>query len=297
MSVSILEKTIMEKTIMEKAETDMSALPKIACLTVTYNRPHLLPNLIESFNRQDYPISKRELIILDDIGQYPTQPSGENWQVVSVKNRFETLSAKRNALAAMTSNDVDAIAIWDDDDTFLPWCLLSHAWALRQGPVSHPKLVLADKGAGGFSIKSTGQRMYQATQAIDRDLFLDIGGFPRGNSGVDQQLVGLLAKEVGDVGFVDPTSQFPPWFVYGWSDTQSPHLSTLGKEGYNKPALVEAGVKGSQNQQSDLIPKWRRSWMAEVRASLGIPVGVGTYDLPGWWSENRYIAAGAPATI
>ena len=265
-------------------QTQTPTLPKIACLTITHNRPHLLPNLIESFLRQDYPAMNRELLILDDLGQYPTEPSGDGWQVISVKRRFETLSAKRNALAAMTGNDVDALAWWDDDDTFLPWCLLSHAWALKRSPVSHPGLVLD----GSFKVHETGQRMYQATQCIDRELFFHVGGYPRGNSGVDQHLITRLRK-IGSLNdFADPTEQFPPWFIYGWSDTNSPHLSTLDKPtGYDGERLTLEAEMGRKNQVSEIVPKWRRNWSVEVRKSLGIPVDLRTVGLPEWWSLNK----------
>jgi hypothetical protein len=265
----------------EETQADLSAVPNIACLCVTFNRPHLLPNLIESFNRQDYPLLRRQLLILDDCGQYPTEPGGDGWQVISVRRRFETLSAKRNALAAMTGSDVDAIAIWDDDDTYLPWALLASAWAMKRGPVSHPSVVLTDK----LKLAETGQKLYQASTAIDRDLFLDLGGYPRGNSGVDQKLVSLLREKSGPA--IDPTEHFPPFYVYGWQGTQSPHLSTLGADGYDGEKLREQAGAAAKDQQSDIIPKWSRQWDRDARAALGIPVGTGTYDLPQWWAENR----------
>ena len=46
---------------------------KLAALCCTFRRPHLLGELIESFLRQDYPRPLRELIILDDSGQYDHQ--------------------------------------------------------------------------------------------------------------------------------------------------------------------------------------------------------------------------------
>lgn len=274
--------------------TDFSDLPHITCLTITFNRPKLLANLIECFNRQAYPISKRELIILDDLGQYPTQPEGEGWKIISVPNRFESLSAKRNALAAMTGNHTDAIAIWDDDDTFLPWTLLSHAWALGQGPVSHPGLVLNETGEG-LKIKETKQSSYQATQAIDRDLFLDVGGFPRHphkDSGSDQQLIKVLREKLGKIKddknpFIDPTSHFPPSFVYGWDSTGSPHLSALGKAGYEAKTLKGQAFTGSRDQQSEIVPKLCNSFNQQAKEFLGIPFDLGVYDLPEWWKENR----------
>jgi len=95
---------------------------KIACLCCTYNRPEQLAEAIESFQRQTYPLAKRELIVLDDAGQYDEQ-MGPGWWLLSLGKRFRTLGEKPNACAALASADVDAFAVWDDDDICLPWHL------------------------------------------------------------------------------------------------------------------------------------------------------------------------------
>jgi glycosyltransferase involved in cell wall biosynthesis len=52
---------------------------KIAVVCVTYNRPRQLGQMIRCFQRQDY--ARRELVILDDAGQYkPTE--GPLWRLV-----------------------------------------------------------------------------------------------------------------------------------------------------------------------------------------------------------------------
>lgn len=63
---------------------------KLAALCCTYLRPHTLGQLVESFLRQDYPRELRELIILDDAGQYGNQ-EGDGWRLVSVPRRFRSL--------------------------------------------------------------------------------------------------------------------------------------------------------------------------------------------------------------
>ena len=56
---------------------------KLAALCCTYLRPGSLGQLIESFLRQDYPRESRELVILDDAGQYDNQ-EGDGWRLVSI---------------------------------------------------------------------------------------------------------------------------------------------------------------------------------------------------------------------
>jgi len=52
---------------------------RIAAVCPTYKRPHLLGRAIHCFLQQTHP--DRELVILDDAGQYPTQ-SGDRWRLV-----------------------------------------------------------------------------------------------------------------------------------------------------------------------------------------------------------------------
>ncbi len=78
---------------------------KLAALCFTFRRPHTLGQLIESFLRQDYPAELRELVILDDAGQYENQ-SGDGWRRLSIPSRFRSLGEKRNACAALASVDV-----------------------------------------------------------------------------------------------------------------------------------------------------------------------------------------------
>src|SRR5690606_40696836 len=80
---------------------------KIAAICCTYKRPTLLAEAIECFIRQDYPAELRELIVLDDAGQYGNQ-RGDGWRIVSLPVRFRTLGEKRNASAALVSADCEA---------------------------------------------------------------------------------------------------------------------------------------------------------------------------------------------
>lgn len=273
----------------EAESSNLVTLPFITVLCVTFNRPALLANMVACFESQDYPMSRCQLIVLDDLGQYPEQPSGPNWDVISMPHRFETLSAKRNAVAAMSSRESDAIAYWDDDDAYAPWTLMSHAVALESSSVSHPSCVLHRSDAKGYwTTGTTGQTLYQASTAMDRELFLDIGGYPRGNTGVDQKLVAALRGVVG--AFADPCAAdgngYPPSYVYGWEGTGSPHLSALGTEGYDGETLTDSADVGRRQQVTEFRPKSTRRWGVDVRAVLGISPDVPTHGLPTWWRDN-----------
>jgi len=108
---------------------------KIACLCCTYNRPAQLAEAVESFLRQTYPAELRELVILDDAGQYAPDACDHlpGVKLITSKHRFRTLGEKRNACAALASPDVDAYAVWDDDDIYLPWHLQAMAEVFAAG--------------------------------------------------------------------------------------------------------------------------------------------------------------------
>jgi glycosyltransferase involved in cell wall biosynthesis len=114
---------------------------KLAALCCTYRRPHLLGQLIESFLRQNYPRELRELVILDDAGQYENQ-EGDGWRLVSIPRRFHSLGEKRNACAALASPDAEGFLVADDDDIYLPHWFSATAEALQRADWSRARLVL-----------------------------------------------------------------------------------------------------------------------------------------------------------
>jgi hypothetical protein len=148
---------------------------KIAAVCCTFLRPRQLGHLIHCFLRQDYPAEKRELVILDDAGQYGNQ-EGDGWRLVSTPHRFPTLGEKRNAAAALVSEDVEALAVWDDDDFYLPWALRACAVALNVAPWSRPSLVLHPQEDGSLRQHQTGG-LFHGGWAYAREVFRQVGGY------------------------------------------------------------------------------------------------------------------------
>jgi glycosyltransferase involved in cell wall biosynthesis len=200
---------------------------KIAAVCCTFHRPKSLGNLIHCFLQQDCP--DRELIVLDDAGQYDNQ-SGDRWRIVSVDRRFATLGEKRNAAVGLVSSDVEALAVWDDDDLYLPWALRASVETLAHAPWSRPSLVLHPKNNGALSQHLTGG-LYHGGWAYRRDIFHRVGGYPAMNNGEDQ----ALARRFSDarVNEADPCSRgFQPFYIYCWG--RGWHLSAMGTEGYQR---------------------------------------------------------------
>jgi len=202
----------------------------IAAVCCTYLRPRELGRLIQCFLEQDYPAARRELVILDDAGQYDDQ-QGDRWRLVSTSRRFHSLGEKRNVAAAMVADDVEALAVWDDDDVYLPWALSASVAALETADWSRPSLVLHARADGALEQHLTGG-LFHGGWAYRREVFERVGGYPAENNGEDQS----LARRLEAIGAAqsDPCRLgFLPFYVYSWACGDY-HLSGMGPRGYQR---------------------------------------------------------------
>ena len=114
--------------------------PTIAALCPTYNRPRLLGQAIAMFLVQDYP--HKWFAALDDSGIFDSleMPLPPKVTLLSTGQRSKSVGAKRNYLAKLTT--VDYIAVWDDDDIYLPWHLSAAVEALGKRCWAQPRHAL-----------------------------------------------------------------------------------------------------------------------------------------------------------
>ncbi len=202
---------------------------KIAAVCCTFHRPRQLGHLIRCFERQDYP--DRELVILDDAGQYGNH-QGDRWLLISTGKRFATLGEKRNAAACLVSDDVEALAIWDDDDLYLPWALRACAAALKTATWSRPSIVLHLQKDGSLKQHHTGG-LFHGGWAYTRQVFQQAGGYPAVNNGEDQALARRFKHN--RVQASDPIALgLKPFYIYSWATGSGWHLSGMGREGYQR---------------------------------------------------------------
>jgi glycosyltransferase involved in cell wall biosynthesis len=154
-------------------------LPKVAWLCCTFRRPKLLGHLIDCFLKQDYPADRRVMLILDDDNEYEMQER-DGWKIISVPDRYPSLGEKRNALAAMVSNDTDILCPVDDDELLLSHTTSAHAAALTDADWSVPSRVYAesDNIPGHIYARSTTGCCYPSSWAYTREFFVKTGGYP-----------------------------------------------------------------------------------------------------------------------
>jgi hypothetical protein len=210
---------------------------KIAAVCCTWCRPERLSYVIRCFELQDH--QDRELVILDDAGQYHDQ-EGDRWRLISVPNRFPTLGEKRNAATALVSPEVDGICIFDDDDLYLPWALSAIDAGLQVASWTRPSQILALREDGRLAPTRAGG-LYHGAWGYRRSLFEMVGGYPAMNSGEDQHLAGLF--HAAHASSSDPIALgYQPYYIYWWADMW--HISAYGDDGYERVGEFERQFVG-----------------------------------------------------
>ena len=227
---------------------------KVAAICCTYKRPGQLEEAIEAFIRQDYPAECRELVILDDAGQYDSHALGEipGVKLLSTDHRFRTLGEKRNASAALASPDVEVYCVWDDDDIYLPWHMSAAVNSLGNADYSIPSVVYIDKRTR-IEAKRNGS-FFHGAWSFRRSAFEAVCGYPFIQSGQDQGLLKRFRSQ--RLRQADPIESEPrPSYIYRWFTAHSMHISAMGKDGYERMG------RESASQIARLLPGWTRDWV------------------------------------
>lgn len=97
----------------------MYETPLVSCVMPTFGRPELVPESVAMFLAQDY--LNKELIVLNDCPGQEYVMDLPGVRVINAPCRYESLGAKRNAAIEIARGSI--IAVWDDDDVYLPWRL------------------------------------------------------------------------------------------------------------------------------------------------------------------------------
>ncbi len=237
------------------------ALPKVSCQCITYGRPHLLGEAVESFLRQDYA-GKKELVILND---HPTIMIEDfdhpEVRVFNVSGRFHSIGEKRNACCGLCTGQI--ICAWDDDDISLPWRIsLSVEQMTNRHYFKPDRLWLWNDGK-----VSMRDLVAHAMAAWSRELFDEVGGYPHVQSGQDQAIEHLFEKSGKRcIASIAPADLF---YIYRYPGTGSYHLSEFGfGRGMNETEeYVRRHVAAGRYR---ITPSWRHDYLSAVETAAGI---------------------------
>jgi len=178
----------------------------------TYGRPAYVNESVAMFLAQDYPA--KELIVLNDcVGQ--TFSGGlPGVRIVNVQRRYPTLGEKRNAAIELAEGSI--IAVWDDDDVYLPWRLSFSVREMqeRNTPFYRPaefwaywgKTVLHDN-------QSVPGWVNHANTMFSKDLWRRVGGYPAMGVGEDARFFERVHRELGEDFIKFPIAREERFFV------------------------------------------------------------------------------------
>lgn len=117
--------------------------PLASCVCVTYDRPHLINELLYCFLAQDY--ENKELIILNDQYNIKYRYDDKRVRIYNLPIRFPSLGAKRNYTKKLIRGDY--IFIMDDDDIYYS----NHVSDLVKLHLEHPEYDIVGKSVVNFS--------------------------------------------------------------------------------------------------------------------------------------------------
>jgi len=237
---------------------------KIAAVCITWQEPRL-GRVIESFLRQSH--SDRELIVLSDDGWYWDQPHGDDWKIISFQRRFNSLGSKRNAATALTSPDVEAFAVCDSDDLYLPHWLAAINHALQGAAWCQPRQVLEWNPDGTWRRQQTWRDSpincaYHGAWGYTREAFEAVNGYPIAGE-EDMPLVRKLLAKFGPSADTICDAFPDPYYAYSRGPEHiSEVYSRLAKEtpDYHREAYRLKGL--DRKPPEPLVIGWERDFSA-----------------------------------
>ena len=195
---------------------------RFLCLCPTYNRPwRLLEESLACFHSQIH--KDAFLLIYDDLGVFPEQRH-DNWALISTTSREPGIVEKYNRMLELAQEfgPFDALALWDDDDIYLPNHLHYHAQVLKDYELSYPSRVYSTY-TGQRLIEPSGGRFW-ASLAIRYKAFVRTGGFVlTRRADFDQQSLGTWLRECSKG---EPNRFGEPTYIFRWNDTECRHSQT-----------------------------------------------------------------------
>lgn len=232
---------------------------KFLCLCPTYGKtPEVIANAIQCFLNQTNKDST--LLIYDDLGNYRNceeiNQLYSNVRLVSNITRCPGIVAKYERmleLATLMNIRYEALALWDDDDVYLPQHLENHENVL-QFPIdwSYPNFVYSTYGNKLRAEESAGR--FWASLAILKRSFERIGGFVQSSLATfDQQSLGkfnaLLYRAAPDVNK-------GPTYVFRWQDTKTIHAQHFMGDSVNWYNNVVPGYVRNVSLEQ-ILPKYQ----------------------------------------
>lgn len=256
----------------------MQGNPAVSCICLTYGRPAVLEEAIQSFLLQEYA-GPKELIVLNDYTdqtlhlEHPLDHP--EVRVINVPKRFYTVGEKMNAAVALAAHDL--LFVWDDDDIYLPHRLafsVAHfdaeqgffkpdqAWVLHDGELLGPR-----------------RSVFHVASCWSRDRFNAVRGYPAEGSGYDQLFEHRLERHAPGSTATYAIAAEEIYYLYRWGGTDSYHMSAFGEmqEGQNighqqvETFVQQRAIRGEIPQGDiPLQPRWSTDYRQLVSSHIAM---------------------------
>ncbi len=235
----------------------------ISCLCITYSRTALLEESIECFLRQDYKGDK-ELLILNDCEDQILSYDHPEVTIINLPTRFRSLGEKRATSVALAK--YDNLAIWDDDDIYLPHRLSYSLNRMNRFKLGFFNLNQAFEWSPTKKIHGIHASYYFGGAMFTRETYNKARGFSHVNIGEDVEFIGRMdqaCKEAGLNKRVENLSNYGAlpesiYYIYRWQGVDG-HISAnvdnnLALEKVTQSRKLEIN---RPNGKINLNPNWK----------------------------------------
>jgi glycosyltransferase involved in cell wall biosynthesis len=237
---------------------------KVSAACITYGRPELLEEAIESWLRQDF--SGHELVVFNTLSRQTLQFEHPNVRVINTFHRPKTLGETRNRCIEECRGEF--ILNFDDDDIYLPqyiswlasrvkdmdWIRQSQRWCMKRSRIT------------GLAEQAVNSTMFR------RSLWEKVGGYPHKDTGEDKVFMGkVMAQGQGVKAQCDAPEV---GFIYGFGRGAYNVSACGGRSGRTCLEEVDRLLVKNRPRRGRVVlhPRWRadywgltRKWIDENR--------------------------------
>ncbi len=229
----------------------------VSCICLTFGRPWLLEEAMESFLRQDYQ-GDAELVIFNDFPEQRLAYRGDpRVRLTNCEKRFGSLGTKRNAAIGAARGDV--LLTWDDDDVSLPG-RISRAVAALGGRRKFFRPAWSWLSLNDAAPELVHRRISWPQIAFKRSIFDRARGYPRASGCEDRKFAERVAATGCPVAFSRGGPEDATFLYRMWAG--NPHATgiSLGKFGYAE--LQRRVERVAPRGRIVLEPTWRHDYAA-----------------------------------
>jgi glycosyltransferase involved in cell wall biosynthesis len=228
-----------------------SSIDGCSCLCLTYGRPALLEEAVESFLRQEGEVP-RELIVVNDHPAQEIVCDAPGVHVFNLPRRLKTLGEKRNLSVALSR--YKNLLIWDDDDIYLPWRVEAATNLLTENDGFRcPYAWVMNNDHLAPEIE---HNFFHGCMGVNRALYEAAGGYPFMNGGEDAAFEKRLKN--ARLKYSD-TVQLPAdqlFYIYRWKHGHY-HTTAVPDLEMIQPVIQPGRIV--------LVPHWSQDYVALTR--------------------------------